>query len=197
MDAASTSMSGRICMVTGANSGIGKATALGLARAGAHVIMVCRDRTRGENVQHEIIQQSGNPEIELLLADLSSQQSIRQLVHDFTQRYAYLHVLVNNAGGVFARRRLSVDGLEMTFALNHLASFLLTNLLLDTLKASAPARIINVSSIAQAQGFIDLDDLQAVKKYRVMRAYAQSKLANVLFTYALGHRLRGSGVTVN
>jgi NAD(P)-dependent dehydrogenase (short-subunit alcohol dehydrogenase family) len=184
-------------MVTGANSGLGKETALGLAKMDAHVVMVCRNQAKGEKVQDEIKQSSGNSNVDLLLADLSSQQSIRQLVRDFTQRYDRLHVLINNAGSVFLQRRLSVDGIEMTFALNHLASFLLTNLLLDVLKASAPARIINVSSIAHTEGFIDLDDLQANKQYRLMRAYAQSKLANVLFTYALAQRLEGTGVTVN
>lgn len=197
MDVSSKLMTGKICMVTGANSGLGKATALGLAQMDAHVVMVCRNQAKGEKVQDEIKQRSGNANIDLLLADLSSQQSIRQLARAVTQRYDRLHVLINNAGSVFLRRQLSVDGLEMTFALNHLAGFLLTNLLLDTLKASAPARIINVSSIAHAEGFIDLDDLQANKKYRIMRAYAQSKLANVLFTYALAQRLEGTGVTVN
>jgi NAD(P)-dependent dehydrogenase (short-subunit alcohol dehydrogenase family) len=197
MSVSSAAMTGKICMVTGANSGLGKATALGLAQMGAHVIMVCRDRARGEQARDEIKQHSGNAEIDLLLADLAAQESIRQLVQDFTQRYDRLHVLINNAGSVFLRRQLSVDGIEMTFALNHLAGFLLTNLLLDTLKASAPARIVNVSSIAQAEGFIDFDDLQANKEYRMMRAYAQSKLANVLFTYELARQLEGTGVTVN
>jgi NAD(P)-dependent dehydrogenase (short-subunit alcohol dehydrogenase family) len=197
MSISSKSMTGKICVVTGANSGLGKATALGLARMDAHVVMVCRNMARGQQAQNEIKQCTGNANVDLLLADLSSQQSIRQLASDFTQRYDRLHVLINNAGSVFFRRRLSIDGIEMTFALNHLASFLLTNLLLDILKVSAPARIINVSSIAQATGFIDLDDLQANKKYHMMRAYAQSKLANVLFTYALAQRLEGTGITVN
>jgi NAD(P)-dependent dehydrogenase (short-subunit alcohol dehydrogenase family) len=197
MSTSDTLMAGKICLVTGANSGLGKATALGLARMGAHVVMICRNQARGQQAQQEIKQRTGNADVDLLLADLSSQQSIRQLAGDFTQRYGRLHVLVNNVGSVFLRRRLSVDGIEMTFALNHLASFLLTNLLLDTLKASAPARIINVSSVAQIVGFIDLDDLQASKKYHMMRAYAQSKLANVLFTYALAQHLAGTAVTAN
>jgi NAD(P)-dependent dehydrogenase (short-subunit alcohol dehydrogenase family) len=189
-------MQGKICMVTGANSGIGKATALGLAKMGATVVMVCRNRTRGEEAQREIKRQSGNEAVDLLLADLSSQEAIRRLAEEFQQHYSQLHVLVNNAGGIFAKRQVSVDGIEMTFALNHLSSFLLTNLLLDTLKASAPACIINVSSQAQTRS-IHLDDLQSERKYRMLQAYGQAKLAMILFTYALARRLAGTGVTVN
>jgi NAD(P)-dependent dehydrogenase (short-subunit alcohol dehydrogenase family) len=190
-------MSGKICLITGANSGIGKATALGLAQLGATVVMVCRNPHKGEGARKEIQEKSGNADIDLFIADLSSQQAIRQLVQDFQQKYTQLHVLVNNAGSVFNRGKVSPDGIEMTLAVNHLTSFLLTNLLLDTIKASVPARIVNVSSVAQAQGFIDLDDLQGKREYKLMRAYGQSKLANVLFTYALARRLEGTGVTVN
>jgi NAD(P)-dependent dehydrogenase (short-subunit alcohol dehydrogenase family) len=190
-------MQGKICLVTGANSGIGKTTALGLAQMGATVIMVCRDRTRGEAAQSEIKQQSGNPSVDLLLADLSSQPSIRQLAEQFQQRYSQLHVLINNAGVFNLTRHTTVDGLEMTFAVNQLAPFLLINLLLDTLKASAPARIINVSSDAHTVGYINLNDLQSAQSYRVMRTYGQSKLALILFTYELARRLQGTGVTVN
>jgi NAD(P)-dependent dehydrogenase (short-subunit alcohol dehydrogenase family) len=192
-----STLRGKIVMVTGASSGIGKETALGLAKAGASVVMVCRNQARGIKAQNWIKQHSGNEQVELLLADFSSLAEVRQLATHFLQRYQQLHILVNNAGGIFGQHRLSVDGFEMTFAVNHLASFLLTNLLLDTLKASEPARIINVSSIAQAGGFINLDDLQATQKYRMMDAYSQSKLANVLFTYALARRLERSEVTVN
>jgi len=192
-----TDMSGKICLVTGANSGIGKSTALGLARRGATVVMVCRNSHKGEVARKEIQEISRNAHVDLLIADLSSQQSIRQLAQDFQHKYKHLHVLVNNAGSVFSRGQLSTDGIEMTFAVNHLASFLLTNLLLDTIKASAPARIVNVSSESHAYGFIDLDDLQGKRHYKLMRAYGQSKLANVLFTYALVRRLEGTGVTVN
>src|SRR5579885_3477815 len=167
------SMQGKICLITGANSGIGKETALGLARMGASVVMVCRDRARGEAAQNEIKEKSGNNNVDLLLADLSSQQSIRQLVEDFQSRYSQLHVLINNAGVYMLTRRETVDGLEMTFAVNTLAPFLLTNLLLDTLKASAPARIVNVSSDAQNAGYIRMDDLQSQQRYRSMRAYGQ------------------------
>ena len=190
-------MNGKICMVTGANSGIGKETALGLARMGATVIMVCRSREKGEEARQDIIQRSGNAAVELMLADLASQQSIRQLAHNFQQRYQQLHILVNNAGSFFLRRQLTVDGIEMFQAVNHLASFLLTNLLLNTIKASAPARIVNVSSEAQRIGYINLDDLQLEQHYNAGRGYAQSKLENVLFTYALARRLEGTGVTVN
>ncbi len=182
-------------MVTGANSGIGKATAMGLAEMGATVVMVSRDLARGKAAQSEIKAKSGNDAVDLLLADLSSQQSIRQLAEDFKQCYSQLHVLINNAGMSSLRRRETVDGLEVTFAVNHLAPFLLTNVLLDVIKASAPSRIINVSSDAHEAGYIKMDDLQSEKKY--MRAYGQSKLALVLFTYELARRLQGTGVTAN
>ncbi len=198
MPTVNSSMQGKICMVTGANSGIGKATALELAQMGATVVMVCRDRARGEEAKSEITTKSRNNAVDLLLADLSSQQSIRQLVENFQQHYTHLHVLINNAGAgaAFTGRRETVDGLEMTFAVNYLAPFLLTNLLLDVLKASAPARIVNVSSNSHEAGYIKLDDLQA-EHYKSMRAYGQSKLAVVLFTYELARRLQGTGVTAN
>src|SRR6266849_3255526 len=195
MPTVNSSMQGKICMVTGANSGIGKATALARAQMGATVVMVCRDRARGEEAKSEITTKSRNNAVDLLQADLSSQQSIRQLVENFQHHYTHLHVLINNAGAAFPVRRESVDGLEMTFAVNYLAPFLLTNLLLDVLKASAPARIVNVSSAVQASGYIQMDDLQAEKHYR--SAYGQSKLAEVLFTYELARRLQGTGVTAN
>src|SRR5437870_7798314 len=199
MPTVKSSMQGKICMVTGANSGIGKATALALAQMGATVVMVCRDRARGEEARSEITAKSRNNAVDLLLADLSSQQSIRQLVENFQQHYTHLHVLINNAGAgaAFTGRRETVDGLEMTFAVNYLAPFLLTNLLLDVLKASAPARIVNVSSAAHTSGSIQMDDLQAEKLYRPMRTYPQAKLAVVLFTYELARRLQGTGVTAN
>jgi retinol dehydrogenase-14 len=188
-------MRGKVCLVTGSNSGIGKATALGLARLGASVVMVCRDQSKGEAAQAEIKTKSGNPSVDLLIADLASQQSIRQLAKEVTERYQQLHVLVNNAGVSPAHRTLTVDGLETTFAVNHLAPFLLTNLLLDRLKASAPARIVTVASTAQSA--LNFDDLQGEKHYSMLGTYGQSKLANVLFTYELARRLEGSGVTAN
>lgn len=190
-------MDGRICLITGANRGIGRATALGLARMGAEIVMVSRDRRRGELAQAQIRAESGNPAVELLVADLSSQTSIRQLAADFKSRYQNLHVLLNNAGVIKKERTLTEDGLEMTFAVNHLAPFLLTHLLLDTLKNSAPARIINVSSMVHKWGEIDFEDLQGEGQYDMDRAYNQSKLANILFTYELARRLEGTGVTVN
>ncbi len=198
MPTVNSSMQGKICMVTGANSGIGKATALELAQMGATVVMVCRDRARGEEARREITTKSRSNAVDLLQADLSSQQSIRQLVENVQHHYTHLHVLINNAGAAFpGRRRETVDGLEMTFAVNYLAPFLLTHLLLDMLKASAPARIVNVSSAAHTSGSIQLDDLQAEKLYRPMRTYPQAKLAVVLFTYELARRLQGTGVTAN
>jgi NAD(P)-dependent dehydrogenase (short-subunit alcohol dehydrogenase family) len=197
MPTLNNNMQGKVCMVTGANSGIGKATALGLAQKGATVVMVCRDRARGEAAQSEIKTKSGNNAVDLLLADLSSQQSLRQLVENFKQHYTQLHVLINNAGVFMLTRRATVEGLEMTFAVNYLAPFLLTNLMLDVLKASAPARIVNISSEAHEAGYIKMDDLQAKKHYRPMRAYGQSKLSLVLFTYELARKLEGTGVTAN
>jgi len=190
-------MKGKVCMITGANSGIGKATALGLVKMGTTVVMVCRNRNRGEAAMDEIKAQSGNESVELMIADLASQKSIRQLVKDFTDKYQQLHVLINNAGVAKANRTLTVDGIETTFAINYLAPFLLTNLLLDALKASTPARIVNVSSMVHKWGAIDFDNLQGEKQYDMDKAYNQSKLAIVLFTYELARRLQGTGVTVN
>lgn len=190
-------MTGKICLITGANSGIGKATALGLARMGAIVVLVCRDESRGKAAMTEIKAESRNEAVDLILADLSSQASISQLVADFNGRYQQLHVLIDNAGVAKAKRTLTVDSIETTFAVNHLAPFLLTNLLLDVLKASVPSRIVNVSSMVHRWGEIDFDDFQGEIRYNMDKAYNQSKLANVLFTYELARRLEGTGVTVN
>ena len=190
-------MQGKIAIVTGANAGIGKITARELARMGAHVVMVARNRQRGETALAEIKAATGSNQIDLLLADLSSQTSIRQLATDFQARYNRLDVLINNAGAFFMKRQESIDGLEMTFALNHLGYFLLTNLLLDIIKDSTPARIVNVSSTAHHRVQLDFSDLQNKKSYRGFQVYSQSKLANLLFTYELARRLEGSGVTVN
>lgn len=193
-------MQDRLCLITGANSGIGKETALALAQSGATVVMICRNQARGEAARSEIVQRSGNSSVELLIADLSSQQSIRAVAEHFQDKYDSLHVLVNNAGAAFRGRRESVDGLEMTFALNHMGYFLLTDLLLDMLKVSASARIVNVASDAHRGADLDLDDLQMTNNYSIMRAYANSKLMNILFTHELERRLNGkapSGVTVN
>ena len=190
-------MKGKICLVTGANAGIGKTTALGLAKIGAAVVMVSRNQERGEAARAEIMAESENDAVDLMIADLSSQQSIRQLAEDFKTRYERLDVLVNNAGGIFGSPSLTVDGLEYTFALNHLSYFLLTNLLLERIKESSPARIVNVSSQAQADATINFDDLQSEQNYNARRVYGQSKLANILFTYELARRLDGVDVTTN
>lgn len=190
-------MSGKVCLVTGANSGIGKETALALAKMNARVVMVCRDRARGEAELEEIKQQSGNHTLELMLCDLSSQKSTRQFADDFKASHDRLDVLVNNAGVYLRKRTLTIDGIEATFAINHLAYFLLTNLLLDTLRRSAPSRIVNVSSDAHAYGQVDFENLQGEKKYGGVRAYAHSKFENIMFTYELARRLEGTGVTVN
>jgi len=193
----SPAMAGRTCLVTGATSGIGKATATGLARLGADLVLVARDPAKGQATMAEIGAATGNPRVGLLLADLSSQASVRQLAEEVKRGHDRLHVLVNNAGGYWATRHTTVDRLELTFAVNHLAYFLLTNLLLDLLRASAPARIVNVTSGAQAIGDVHFDDLQFERRYRGQPAYNQSKLANVLFTYEVARRLEGTGVNVN
>ena len=190
-------MHGKVCIVTGAASGIGAVTAQALAQQGAAVILVDRNSEKGAITVNQIKQQTGNPAVEFMWADLSAQKEIRQLVQQFKSRYQRLDVLVNNAGAIFRQRQETVDGIEMTFALNYLGYFLLTNLLLDTIKASAPARIINVSSRSHARAQINFDDLQSRSSYRGLQAYAQSKLAIVLFTYELARRLEGTGVTVN
>lgn len=184
-------------MVTGASSGIGKVTTLELAKKGAQIIMVCRDTRKAEKVRRKIVEQSANESIDIMYADFSSQESIHHLVQDFTKKYDSLQVLVNNAGTVFAKRTITGDGIEATFAVNHLGCFLLTNLLLEVLKKSAPSRIVNVSSGAHKYGRINFDDLYVKKNYKVMTAYSQSKLGNILFTYELARRLNHCGVTVN
>lgn len=187
-------MQGKICIVTGANSGIGKATALGLAKMGATVVMVCRDRIRGEAALFDIQRESGSNGVELMVADLSSQDSIRRLTAEYKRTHTRLDVLINNAAVNRSTFLETVDGIEMTFAVNHLAPFLLTHLLLDVLKASAPARIVNVASNAQAP--INFDDLMGARKFTV-EAYSQSKMAMILCSYELARNLQGTGVTVN
>src|SRR5437899_3372193 len=190
-------MSGRVVMVTGANAGMGKEIGLALARMGAGVVMVCRDRGRGEAARGEVLERSGGGDVELLVADMSSQQSIRSLVRELAASHDRVHVLVNNAGVTQPRRVETADGLESVFATNHLGPFLLTNLLLRLLGAGAPARVVTVASGAHAMGRIDFGDLQAARSYNEIRAYNQSKLANLLFTYELARRVAGTGVTAN
>ncbi len=185
-------------LITGATNGIGLETARGLAKTGAHLILVARDAAKGERVVAEIKKGTQNEQIDLLIADLSRQNSIRALAAQVLDRYPRLDVLVNNAGGVFNPRTVTADGIETTWAVNHLAYFLLTHLLLDRLKASAPARIVSVSSAAHFGGRIRLDDPEFKNGgYNAMGAYSQSKLANILFTKELARRLAGSGVTAN
>ena len=195
---AAPAMRAKTCIVTGASSGIGRVTALELARMGAHLGLVCRDRRRGEETVAEIRQKTGSDAVDLLLADLASQQEIRRVAGEILARYPRIDVLLNNAGVVNLRHSTTIDGIETVFAVNHLAYFLLTNLLLDRLKASAPARIVNVASEAHkfSKG-IDFDDLGHEHSFKSMRVYGHSKLANVLFTYELARRLEGTGVTVN
>jgi NAD(P)-dependent dehydrogenase (short-subunit alcohol dehydrogenase family) len=190
-------MEEKICVVTGANSGIGKVTAEALAQQGATVVMVCRDRGRGEAALQEIKKKIGNEKIVLVLADLSSQQEIRSAAREIGSRYVKIDVLVNNAGGIHPTRTLTPDGIEATFAVNHLGYFLLANLLLPQLKASPAARIVNVTSQAHQYGRIFFDDLGLEKRFNPMMSYAQSKLANILFTYELARRLEGTRITVN
>ena len=189
-------MSSRTCLITGATSGIGRATALALAGMGADLVLLCRDRARGEETA-AAARAAGAPAVELLIADLGVQAEVRRAAAEFLAGGRPLHVLINNAGVVNLQRTLTADGLEATFAVNHLAYFLLTTLLLDRLRASAPARIVNVSSDAHRFGPLDFDDLMNERRYRAMRVYGQSKLANILFTAELARRLEGSGVTVN
>jgi NAD(P)-dependent dehydrogenase (short-subunit alcohol dehydrogenase family) len=188
-------MAGRTVVVTGATSGIGRATAIGLARMGAYVAVAGRDRTRAETVADEVRAAGGTAE--MFVADLSSQVEVRRLAGDLLQKLPRIDVLVNNAGGYWDTRHVTADGLERTFAVNHLAPFLLTNLLLDRLVQSAPARVVTVASNAQSMGRIAFDDLQDEQSYSGSRAYNQSKLANVMFTYELARRSRATPVTAN
>ncbi|RUL81931.1 SDR family oxidoreductase [Tautonia sociabilis] len=190
-------MIGKTCLVTGATSGIGAVTAEELARKGATVVLVGRDPTRCEAALARIRQRTGNPRVEALVADLSSQAEVRLLAEEFRRRFDRLDVLVNNAGALFLERRETVDGIERTFALNHLAYFLLTILLRDLLEASSPSRVVIVSSEAHRGMTLDFDDLEGRRRYQGMMAYGRSKLANLLFARELARRLEGTGVTVN
>jgi len=187
----------KYCMVTGGSSGIGQYIAAGLAAQGAHVAIVCRDSARGVDAVNRIVRDTGNGRVELLLADLSSQQQLKNVAHEYRQRFPALHVLVNNAGVIVNDRVLTEDGIEMTFAVNYLASFMLTNLLMDMLRASAPARIVNLTSAMHRTVRLDFNNLQGERRYSRDLSYAQSKLADAVFTRELACRLEGSGVSVN
>jgi NAD(P)-dependent dehydrogenase (short-subunit alcohol dehydrogenase family) len=188
-------MAGKSVLVTGGTGGIGRTTAIGLAALGARVGITGRDQARTDAAAAGIRAALGSPAVDAFAADMSGQAGVRRLAAQVLDTYPRLDVLVNNVGGFWAHRHVTADGLERTFALNHLAPFLLTNLLLDRLIASAPARIVTVSSGAHASGRIDFDDLQGERNYSGQRAYSQSKLANVMFTYELARRLEGTGVT--
>ena len=190
-------MGDRVLIVTGANSGIGKATGLGLARLGGTVVMACRSATRGDAARQDIVRDSGNSKVYLEIVDLASEDSTRSFAEEFTRKYPRLDVLINNAGVYTSHREVTPDGLERTFEVNYLSGFLLTHLLLDLLKKSAPSRIVNVSSRAHSGGTIHFDDLQGEQRYGGFGAYGQSKLAQILFTQELARRLQGTRVTVN
>src|SRR5260370_11762682 len=184
-------MQGKVCLVTGSTSGIGRVTALELAKMGATVVLACRDKSKGEATRDEIKAQNSNAAVDMLLADLSSQQSVRQLAQDFKERYSRLDVLLNNAGAIFLRRSTTIDGFERTFAVNHLAPFLLTNLLLYTLKASAPARVVTVSSGAHQGATINFDDLQGERGYRGLRPSGHSTPPPLFFPPSHPNNLTG------
>ncbi len=191
-------MQHKTVLITGGNAGIGLETARALAKQGATVVIVARDAAKGEQAVADIVKTTGNERVSFMKCDLGSQKQVRQLAADFKAKHDRLDVLVNNAGAFFSEYGETEDGIERQFAINHLGPFLLTHLLLDLLKASAPARIVNVASRAHYRGRINFDDLYFKKNYDgFIKAYGQSKLANVLFTNELARRLEGTGVTVN
>jgi NAD(P)-dependent dehydrogenase (short-subunit alcohol dehydrogenase family) len=188
---------GKICIVTGGNTGIGKATVEGLARAGATVVLACRDLDKGRAALADVEARTGSRDVHLLQLDLASLASVRAFAAAFAEKFSRLHVLVENAGVSTGTRKLTADGFEMDFGVNHLGHFFLTDLLLPALEASAPSRIVVVSSSVHKQARMDFDDLQGEKSWSTIRAYGQSKLANMLFVRALAKRLQGKGVVVN
>ena len=197
MEPSTRAMQGKVCLITGATSGIGAVAARELARQWAIVVLVGRNPHKCAAAVRQIQAETGNLAVSALVADLSAQQQVRQLAQQFQDRHARLDVLINNAGGLWMKRELTSDGLEMTFGVNHLAYFLLTHLLLDTLKASAPARVINVASRAHQRAALNFADPMGESRYSGWQAYCQSKLANLLFTYEMARRLADTGVTVN
>jgi len=190
-------MNNKTILITGASGGIGLQSAIGLAKQGVNIVMVGRDKERTSQAVELVKTQTGNRSVSYLLADLSSIQEVRRLAQEFKDKYPALDVLLNNAGAVLLRRKVSVDGYEMTLALNHLNYFLLTQLLLDMLKAAPAGRIVNVASRAHYRGHVNFEDLQSQHGYNGMRVYSMSKLMNVLFTYELARRLDGTNATAN
>jgi retinol dehydrogenase-14 len=197
LDNSNGGMGGKTVLITGGTSGIGKAAAVALAAMEANVVVVGRNQERGEAAVDEISARSRNESVELLLADLSEQSEVRGLAQEFRERHDRIDVLINNAGLVQSKRTETPDGIETTLAINHLAPFLLTNLLLEWLEKSAPSRVITVSSEAQRWGKMDFEDMQTRRKYRGFPVYGMTKLANIMFTYELAERLNGTGVTAN
>lgn len=190
-------MHGKIVMITGANSGIGKEAAIRLAAKGAHLVAVCRNADKGRKAVEEIRSFSGNPSVDLMLADMSSLESVRRLARDFTTKFGRLDVLINNAGARFGKLMITADGYEQTFAVHYLAPFLLTLLLRDMLIKSAPSRVVNVSSGAHSAGHMDFENLMGEKYYNGTDAYCRAKLAMVMFTLELAEKWKDKGVTVN
>ena len=190
-------MKDKICIITGTTSGIGKVTARELARMGATVVMICRNKDKGNILMNEIKAETGNQNVDLFVADLSSQKEVRRLADEIKVKYPVIDVLVNNAGAINENRTETVDGIETTFATNHLAPFLLTQLLLDNIKAAPKARIVNLASEAARMGKINFSDLSFKEGYTAMKSYCQSKLANILFTVMLSEQLKGTNITVN
>jgi NAD(P)-dependent dehydrogenase (short-subunit alcohol dehydrogenase family) len=190
-------MESKVIIVTGSNSGIGKETAKALAGMGATVVMAVRNRERGETAWAEIVEETGNESVTVMVCDLASRDSIKRFSDDFKSKHDRLDVLINNAGAVFAKRRLSVDGIESSMAVNYIGPFLLTRELLPLLEANAPSRIVNVSSGLSGNAEIDFDDLQSENGYKGMQAYAGSKLMLTTYTLELARRLEGIGVTAN
>lgn len=193
--ASQNDLQGKVCLVTGASSGIGQATALDLARRGATVVLHARSAERGRAAQTEIVKQSGNAAVDLLLADITAQAAVRQLAADFKSKYARLDILINNAGVNSTTRAITPEGIESIFAVNYLAPFLLTHLLLEALQAGAPARVVNLGTWIQPA--LNLDDVNREQKYDPMAAYSESKTALTMFTYEMARRLAGTGVTIN
>jgi len=190
-------LKGKVVLITGATSGIGKVTAITLVGMGATVVVLGRNPEKGKELLREIEKRTGSKGTDFITSDLASLDSVRSAASAFNSRYDRLDVLLDNAGGINGKRMMTKDGFEYTFGVNHLAHFVLTNLLLDKLRSSAPSRVVVTSSAAQMNGHIDFDDLMEEKRYRSFKAYSQSKLANALFAFELARRLDGTRVTSN